>query len=631
MCGIVGILNSWPKDRIRPCLSKMMSSLGHRGPDEKGQWSQNGFGFAMCRLSVIDLENGRQPMWDAPTGMGLIYNGEVFNFLELRKRLVATGEKFETRSDTEVVLKGLAHQGLSAVEDWNGMFGLAAWLPASRRLTLIRDRLGIKPLYYYWDGRNFLFASEIKALLASGIVKPRLNHQAIWDYLTFRYVPGPQTIWQNVYKLPPGHHLTVSEDSEPRLQSYWDNSEPKFGPAENPIQEFKELWLDVVKIHLESADVPVGFLLSGGLDSSCLLATAHELGHRNLHSFSVGFNDKWRMSELDWAKRVAEHFQTEHHEIVMDRTDFLDLLPLCIKATDEPLADLTMVPLHKLCNLARQEVKVVLGGEGADEVLGGYTFEHDVRSWQRAASLQRLPSKLLKALAFCGKPFLSSSRHQFLQRTASTPMREWNLINLPNETRYFKEEEKQRLWPAFQGRDSLDTLRRQYQTLNYQTPLAQMLAVYQGDWLVEDLLMKSDKMSMANSLELRVPFLDFRLVEWANSQLDAVRVDTSATDGTATKNILRKFASSLLPPDILQRPKRGFPIPCYRWLTEVQTRDWARGRLNGPESRVGRALATEHIDELLNSAYHNQGLASHKIWALLVLDFWLEAWDIELC
>src|SRR5687768_3565323 len=283
MCGIVGIAGQLTREEALGVVARMNEAIFHRGPDEGGSWAEDGFGFGMRRLSIIDLAGGHQPMWDERTGLGVVFNGEVYNYQELREGMTRGGETWATHSDTEVVLKSLAASGLDAVQNWNGMFAVAAYDPRDRSLLLIRDRMGVKPLYYFWDGRTFVFASEIKALLASGLVPRRLDRQAVWDYLTYRYVPGPDGVWEGVRKLPPGHALRFKPGGEPEEVRYWRSdvlSEPNGrGPdLERTDREFAELFLDAVNLRLVASDVPVGVFLSGGLDSSAVAAAAVELG-----------------------------------------------------------------------------------------------------------------------------------------------------------------------------------------------------------------------------------------------------------------------------------------------------------------------------------------------------------------
>ncbi|MEK7855000.1 MAG: asparagine synthase (glutamine-hydrolyzing), partial [Acidobacteriota bacterium] len=312
MCGIVGIVGDYSRAECASIVERMNGSIVHRGPDDDGVWAENGFGFGMRRLSIIDLAGGKQPIWDEESGRGIVFNGEVYNYKALRRDLVAKGVSgWTTESDTEVVLKSLVNKGEEGIHTFNGMFAVATWDKRNRSLLLFRDRMGVKPLYYYWDGKTLLFASEIKAILASGLVERRLNKQSFWDYLTFRYVPGPDTIWQNVKKLQPGHLLRLANGAEPQVVKYWEcdvlSADEEARSESETDAEFTQLFLDAVDLRLVASDVPVGVFLSGGLDSSAIAAAAVELGHKNFHTFSVGFEEGGYYSELAYAKQVAKH------------------------------------------------------------------------------------------------------------------------------------------------------------------------------------------------------------------------------------------------------------------------------------------------------------------------------------
>ncbi|MCA1560504.1 MAG: asparagine synthase (glutamine-hydrolyzing) [Acidobacteria bacterium] len=632
MCGIVGVVSpELSRERVASVLRAMNDAIAHRGPDDSGAWREDGVGFAMRRLSIIDLAGGHQPMWDEQTGVGVVFNGEIYNYAALRERIVSS-EALTTHSDTEVVLKTFARQGLPAVQQWNGMFAVAAWDPRQRQLTLIRDRIGVKPLYYFWDGTSLLFASEIKALLASGMVPRHLDRQALWDYLTFRYVPGPASIWQNIRKLPPGHALELAPGGNPREICYWSSDvvadEQGSSSLDSAQDEFTALFLDAVQLRLVASDVPVGVLLSGGLDSSAVAAAAVELGHRNFHTFSVGF-DEPDYSELSYARAMAAHVGANQHEVVIDQRQFLDALPEVVVSTDEPIADLATVPLLAVCRLARKDVKVVLSGEGSDEILAGYTMDREVRRIERIRRWQQLPRPMIVWGEKIGSAVLGEPFARRAARIAHEPLGDWNRRDRPHISIVFREDEKQQLMPTAGVHDSAYVLDREYGAARSDDPLQQMLAVYQKSWLVEDLLMKADKMSMATSLELRTPFLDYRLVEWANRQPNHVKVARTGRNQYTTKYVLRRFCRERLPASITERPKRGFPVPAYRWL-QRGLGPWARDTLTGPASRLGHWLAPEPVHALCSLAEQGNANAAHKVWLLIMLALWAREWNAQL-
>jgi asparagine synthase (glutamine-hydrolysing) len=608
----------------------MTDAIAHRGPDDEGFWIGENFAFGMRRLSIIDLAGGHQPMWDSRTGIGIVYNGEVYNYKAVRGGLETAGAAFRTTSDTEVVLQSLAMRGRDAVHDWNGMFAVAAWDPRQQKLLLIRDRLGVKPLYYYWDGKILMFASEIKALLASRLLPRRLNRQAIWDYLTYRYVPGPETMWHNVWKLPPGHMLEWSPNAEPRVTQYWNTDvvsvdEPV--DIEQKTKEFEDLFLDSVSQRLLASDVPVGVMLSGGLDSSAIAAAAVELGHKQFHTFSVGFSDGGEYSELGYARQVADHLGLQNHEVVVDSQTFLDLLPAAVRAADEPLADLTIVPLLAVLRLAREHVKVAMSGEGSDEVLAGYNLEVTHRKFETIRHLQRFPPALIKSIS-AGVRLVSEKSGNTLAKIATIPLADWNLALRSCMTWYWEQSEKASLWPAFKGRDAAVVLAKMYSATSSRKPLDQLLSVMQKSWLVEDLLMKADKMSMAASLELRVPFLDYRLVKWANRQPLPVKIGRLG-NRSVTKRVLRRFAKRRLPQRIIDRPKKGFPIPVSRWLGDEPFRTWAMDHVGGKKARLKNIFHSDEVNRQLHRAAAGDLKACDKVWVLIVLETWLREFGVE--
>lgn len=628
MCGIVGIAGEFSAEDISRALGTMNDAIAHRGPDDSGLWAEDGFGFAMRRLSIIDLQTGSQPMWDEARGLGLVYNGETYNYRELRDDLKGRGETFVTTSDTEIVLKTLALHGEAGLSRLNGMYGAALWDANNHGLLLFRDRLGIKPLYYHWDGNTFIFASEIKAILASGLIEARVNQQAVWDYLTLRYVPEPETVWQNVYKLPPGNLLRWSASSPaPEVRPYWEleGSVPMADTdPETALKEFETLFLDAVEKRLISADVPVGVLLSGGLDSSAVAAAAVELGHKDFHTFSVGFKDGGRYSELPYAREMAAHIGARHHEVIIGQDDFLRLLPEMVHAADEPLADLASIPLLAVSRLAREHVKVVLSGEGSDEVLGGYNFDARIGKWDTIRRLQALPPILSVPLAFVAG-ITPGGKSKALRRALTIPLKKWNLHFPPHMTGHWSEEEKKTLWRSFEGNDTLRIIRALYKRSGRETPLDQMLYAYQRDWMVEDLLMKADKMTMYASLELRVPFLDYRLVEWAARQPQQVKIGPAAGKKRTTKAVLRRFAEKRLPKSVIERPKQGFPVPAYDWLGQKnfqdQVHEWARRTSAPPLS-----FAETSVETAFAQAGGGDIRAAHNAWVVGMLGAWLDCY-----
>ncbi|HMQ03345.1 MAG TPA: asparagine synthase (glutamine-hydrolyzing) [Pyrinomonadaceae bacterium] len=629
MCGIVGIAGDLSREECLAHLAKMNGAIVHRGPDDDGIWAEDGFGFAMRRLSIIDLAGGKQPIWDEASERGIVFNGEVYNYRSLRSVLDLNGSSgWTTESDTEVVLRTLVKKGEKGIHDFNGMFAFATWDKRSKSLLLVRDRMGVKPLYYFWDGKTLIFASEIKAILSTGIVEPKIDHQSLWDYLTYRYVPGPNTIWQNIYKLPPGHLLRYRLGTAPEIEKYWacDVVENEFaGQTEKEIDaEFESLFLDAVELRLVASDVPVGLFLSGGLDSSAIAAAALELGHKAFHTFSVGFEEGGYYSELKYARKVADHVDAKYHEVVLDQKTFIAMLPDMVTATDEPMADLSTISVLAVSRLAHQYVKVVLSGEGSDEILAGYEFSESEKFWDRIRLLQKMPEMALRL----GTTFsrVGPDRfHRGMKKVATLPLKEWNRVQTPHISMLFSDEEKQRLLPELMAKPSERIIFEQYATARSNDPLQQALSVYQKDWLVEDLLMKADKATMSTSLEARTPFLDYRLVEWANRQPNSVKVKRLGLYSYETKSVLRRFCRSRLPREIIERPKRGFPDPANLWLRNG-LEGWARDTILARNSWAASAFQRKVVEGELAAAVNGDRHAAGKIWALIVLEFWMRKW-----
>lgn len=623
MCGIAGVIGPLKKDEALETVSRMTGTIVHRGPDDDGIWGTDGFAFGMRRLSIIDLESGAQPMW-GPNGTGIVYNGEIYNYRALRADLESSGVSLRTKSDTEVIPLLYEREHLDAVRRLEGMFAICLYDPIEGAVHLIRDRIGIKPLYYGLRDGRFYFASEIKAILAGMQSKPPINRRAVHHYLTLRYVPGDDTIWEGIHKLSPGHTLTCNlKTLEFNVKRYWElgfNSEP-VDPARNYVREFESLFLDSVHKQLTAADVPVGVLLSGGLDSASVSAAAIETGHRNFHTFSVAFEDGGEFSELRYARELAEHIGSRHSEIVISRGEFMDFLPEMVRFTDEPLADLASIPLYYVSRLAREKVKVVLTGEGSDEILAGYTLEQlaaNVDTLKRVSGIA--PKFLLKALGH-----LPSDKFESLGHAARSGMAGYLKSKAVHITNFWTEDEKQRLWGGDGGFDRTDDLIRSwYSAARSIQPIDQIQEVYCRSWLVEDLLMKADRMSMATSLELRVPFLEYPLVEWAERLPLEWKVG-SRENGYVSKRVLREFARSRTPESIITRPKQGFPVPAYEWL-KSDTGKWAESFVFGKDAALRSLLDLSQGRAALDTARNGDEIAAHKVWLLIVLEQWARVW-----
>jgi asparagine synthase (glutamine-hydrolysing) len=623
MCGICGIVNFDPGWTVsRSALESMNREIIHRGPDDCGFHVSENVGLAMRRLSIIDVKTGHQPVTNEDGTVWLVYNGEIYNYRDLRGRLLERGHQFRTQSDTETIVHLYEEHGRECVEHLRGMFAFALWDNKRRRLLLARDRLGIKPLYYCRTQRQFLFASEIKSLFATLQIKPALNRRALPQYLAFGYVAGSETLFDGVHKLLPGHTLELDETGRASLACYWDLP---LGGAEDGrsrhyyAQTYREQLEQCVSSHLMS-EVPLGVFLSGGLDSSVVAALTTKLRGEPVKAFSVGY-DEVAYSELPYARLVARHIGAEYHEVRVGWQDFFGTLPKLIWHEDEPLAWPSSVSLYFVAKLAREHVTVVLTGEGSDETLAGYA-RYATTLWN--TRMQRyyrclLPAALRHSLR---RGIQSSSvfsadlrrklRHSFVGRDATS----WTSIYFDNFLCAFAEAEQMDLLaeelrpePGLVYGDSMKFWERFRGDL-----LHRMLYTDTKTYLVE-LLMKQDQMSMAASVESRVPFLDHSLVEFAAS------IPTRhLVSGRAGKQVLKAAVPDLLPESILNRVKMGFPTPWESWLRRHF--EVIENLILDRHSLARGWFRAESLRSLL--AQHRRRRSDHadRIWRLLNLELW---------
>jgi asparagine synthase (glutamine-hydrolysing) len=617
MCGLAGWFRlDVAQERRASLLEAMCATIAHRGPDDHGVYIEGPVALGFRRLSIVDLDGGHQPMASDDRGIVITFNGEIFNHGELRDGLIREGVRFRTRSDTEVILRLYERFGVAAFDHMNGMFAVAIWDRRHGTLHLVRDRFG-----------GLVFGSEIKALLACGQIEKAISPGALWNYLTFRYVPGPGSIWRSIQKLPPAHRLEFRLDRDaPTVTRWWDmammpNSSPRSDGEY--LEEFTALFEDAVRLRLQ-ADVPVGVTLSGGLDSSAVVAAAHPT---TPHTFSVAFADSPQTDELAYARRVSKAFGTAHHEVVIDEKTFLETLPEFVWHTDEPLADLASIPLFHVSKLARRHVKVVLSGEGADEIFAGYDFDRWARRWHdiavardSTARFGRILSPLLARFSAAYGQRAALASEPLDQRMADSPISMTNLWSSSEKISIFR--------GGFNGiPDSLDIVRDHVRRLGDRPPLNQVLYSYCQDWLAEDLLMKADKMSMAASLELRTPFLDYRLAEWAARLPVALKAGPDPAGRYRTKEIVRRYAEARLPPEIVARPKQGFPVPVYEWLSG-RLKGWARDILLDPRAKIAAWIEPAALRRAYDDATRAESgpTPRHRLWSLLVLELWMRRW-----
>jgi asparagine synthase (glutamine-hydrolysing) len=623
MCGICGAFHTDSNSHVeRSALAAMNVQIVHRGPDDDGVFIDGNVGMAMRRLSIIDLQAGHQPMASEDQNLWIVYNGEIYNHQQLRNVLESRGHKYRTRSDTETILHLYEEYGADCVQHLRGMFAFAIWNRRDRRLFVARDRLGIKPLYYWYDGRTFLFGSEIKAILAYPGVRAEFNQSVLAEYLAFGYIAGTATLFAGIQKLLPGHTLEVSETGQLQIQEYWDLSFEQNAnehPRDYYVKRYRELLEEAIASHLMS-EVPLGVFLSGGLDSSVVAALVARANRGPLKTFSVGYAED-AFSELPYARRVAEHIGSEHHEVRMSREEFFDALPELIWHEDEPIAWPSSVSLYFVARLAREHVTVVLTGEGADETLAGYTRYAFTLKNSRADGVYRaLTPALLRNLVRAGindshLPAILHRKlvHTFLIRNGAA----WSSFYFDNFYSAFTANEQKELL----NDEVVDRAGDAYAgSMNYWNKsngnmLHRLLYTDIKTYLVE-LLMKQDQMSMAASIESRVPFLDHNLVEFT-----ATVPARYSIKGLSGKSILKSAAEDLLPKSVIYRKKMGFPTPWAQWLAG-ETMDDVERKLLDSRSLDRGLFKTEAIQHLF--AEHRARRRDHgnRIWRLLNLEIW---------
>jgi asparagine synthase (glutamine-hydrolysing) len=622
MCGICGVIS---RDKSYPVTKQLLRTMNdqmrHRGPDDAGIYLDDLAGLAMRRLSIVDLATGHQPIANEDQSLWIVFNGEIYNHLDIRRQLEAKGHHFTTQSDTEAILHGYEEYGDEVVQHLNGMFAFAIWDSRRQRLFVARDRVGIKPLYYYPGSERFFFASELKALLAHPDVPREIDFTALDHFLTLEYIPSPLSIFKNIYKLPPGHRLILESGQEPRLEQYWNIVfQPRQMSQATAVEALTDLIRDAVKIRL-MADVPLGAFLSGGIDSSTVVAFMSELMDVPVKTFSIGFDDP-TYNELSYARLVASQFGTQHHEEFLE-ADINDMALRLVSHFDEPFGDFSIFPTFLVSEVARHFVKVALCGDGGDEIFAGYDTYLAQRIDQRLYSYlprrlrqHTLPGMLNRMPPQPAKKGLVNKSKRFVEGAA--------LPEAWQHTRwmmFMHEQDKARLYqPDFRAAlnsHSPGALMEQYfHEASQADSLAQQQYVDVKTYLAENVLTKIDRMSMAVSLEARVPLLDYRIVEFALNLPPHLKLN-----GKETKVILRRIMANRLPEAVLNRPKEGFSIPLKHWLRgelqpllyDLLAPDVIRRRGYFDPNTIAQWLA-EHKAGRINH--------SHRLWALMVFELW---------
>jgi asparagine synthase (glutamine-hydrolysing) len=615
MCGICGLMTLDGSSPDPAVLRRMSAALAHRGPDSEGIELDGPAGLAARRLAIIDLEHGDQPIADEEGRHRVVQNGEIYNYRALRRELEQAGHRFTTRSDTEVLVHLYEERGLDFVHALRGMFAIALWDPGRRRLVLARDRFGIKPLYYREAGGVFSFASELKALLEQPDLDRRIDPDAVESFLAFNSIPAPMTIFEGVRKLPAGHLLVHDGDRISLISYARPRPEPagalRSEPREELAEELRDRLRDSVRAHLV-ADVPVGVLLSGGVDSAALTALAAQEASGTVSTFSIGFEEE-SFDELDGARLVAERYGTDHHELVV-RPDAATLLPRLVEAFDEPFADSSALPTYLVSELAAGSVKVALSGEGGDELFGGYyTYVADQLAPRLGPAIrpvrplvERLPSSSAKvSFDYKAKRFVRGAHLPPVERHHA-----WKEIFSPERRAELVDRRRDGV------ADPLDLYRERYADTAGAEPLARLQDLDLGIYLVDDLLVKTDRASMAHSLEARVPFCD--PVELALALPTKLKVR-----GLQKKRLLRQAVAPLLPRAIVRGRKRGFSIPLAAWL-RGELEPFARDVLEADTLRRHGLLRAEPVQRLLEDHVSGREDLSRQIWGLMSLTLWME-------
>ncbi|MBM7661489.1 asparagine synthase (glutamine-hydrolyzing) [Bacillus mesophilus] len=606
MCGFIACIYDVNRfeDRHHD-VKKMSAAIKHRGPDQEGHYQDAHVDLLFRRLSIIDLESGTQPLSYDNERYWIVFNGEIYNYMELREKLVFSGYQFETHSDTEVIVALFSKIGKDVVHELRGMFSFVIWDQVEKTLFGARDQFGIKPLYYKENEDCLLFASEKKSLLDEEDGR-HLNLQSIQHYLTYQYVPEPTTMIQTIKRMEPGHYFIKKLGSKMETFQYHKVSFQPFSNNEEILfKKVRETIFDSVEKHLTS-DVPVGSFLSGGIDSTIIAAVAKEFSP-NLRTFSIGFENEG-YSELEVAKETARKLGIINHSIYINVEDFKRELPKIVWHLDDPLADPATIPLYFLAKEARNYVKVVLSGEGADELFGGYNIYREPHSLM---PFQYIPENLKMLLLKGAESLPYGMRGKSLIERGCTPIEERYIGN----AKMFNEQEKMKLLRNYQPNLHYKNITSPYydQARAYD-PVTKMQYIDIHTWLRGDILLKADKMSMANSLELRVPFLDREVLKVAESIPSHFKIN----EGT-TKWVLRKAFEDLVPSHVVNRKKLGFPVPIRVWLKN-ELYDWAIQIIG--ESETDHLFYKPFIYELLDEHALGKHDHSRKIWTVLMFMLW---------
>jgi asparagine synthase (glutamine-hydrolysing) len=638
MCGICGVWEYGASEGSveTSLLVRMRDQMTHRGPDDAGELlfddRRGGFGFR--RLSIIDLSTaGHQPMHGCDDQTWLVFNGEIYNHATLRTGLEERGHRYASRTDSETIIHLYEERGLDFIHEIEGDYAIALWDARAQQLVLVRDRIGVKPLYFYHQDGRFIFASEIKAILQHPAVTPDIDEQQLYHYLTFLTTPAPATLFRGIQKLPAGHVLTLKRDGTLKIERYWDALPPS-DPYE--LSESEHRWY-ILRLLRESirkrmmSDVPFGVFLSGGVDSSANVALMSELMTRPVQTFTVGFSDAEYLNELDSARRISKQFGTNHHEVIISEKDMQEFLPALVFHQDEPIADPVCVPLYYVSKLARDSGTIVVQvGEGSDEIFSGY--ENYVRHLRIYESFWRhaetLPRSLRRAISNLTRPALEATGRkraaiELIRRLGADEPLFWGGAVVYDESfkpRVLSKKMRERM----NGLSSLQVVEPYLNHIERYRPdsdfLARMTYLELKLRLPELLLMRVDKITMATSVEARVPFLDHHLVEYALGLPRSLKVQ-----GASGKHILKQALEEILPHDLLYERKRGFGAPVREWFREGLG-GWFDDHLMNSTMRRRELLDYDFVERMLDEHRKRTKDWGFHLWALLNLSLWYERW-----
>jgi asparagine synthase (glutamine-hydrolysing) len=623
MCGIAGIFY-YKEPNVEPygITKGLLTGITHRGPDHEGIYSNSVFSFGMRRLSIIDLQGGNQPISDYDKRYQIIFNGEIYNYQSLKKELQKLGCKFKTKSDTEVILNGYITWGEKVLDRLEGMFAIAIYDEHKHELFLARDRSGKKPLYIYNDDDKLVFCSEVKALSIS-LSLNEINMQAYWDYLTYRYIPGRNSIFENIFRLDKSTYVLVNKQGN-KQEQYWalpNKEDDSVGEHGQYVERFGELFSEAVKKRLVS-DVPLGMILSGGVDSCAVLYEASK--YKKIDSFHVYFNDKnENYNEYKYAKEISSIVGSNLNVVEMTDKSFIDGLNHMHEWVDEPTGDLSFIPFKSLCDKTREHVKVALSGEGSDEVLGGYDIEYLYRRHCVNSIISSLP-KMLQNIAWRAlsilfrkdavneiknnKPYYINN-HPYTVTFQASELDKNNLLRHEADFRY-KESERY--------------LKNHYSECEERDLVNRMLYVLNQDWLVESVLMKSDKVSMSSSLEIRSPFMDHPLNEFLFKIKMKHKIGLSK-NGFYGKRLLKDYLNGKLPDKFIHRKKLGFPIPGYMLGSDVYKtfiHDVLNTQNNFYEGIFSKASVNKMIGSVFKKNDSSESNQKNFIWSLVLFELW---------